>query len=146
MSFSQTFRRSNPPSKLVQKRWMTGDRFSMEIGEFLSRQRQTLLSRASVETTTAREARWIGGRVYQSFKMVQQNWKIVLYFRERRAGMRQEHVSTDKYLYRVDGFVYKWQLFRIRAIYTRSRWGKVGIEVFTLKKNSLYISFAGNKT
>jgi len=49
----------------------------------------------------------IGGaeHVYQSFKMVQQNWKIVLCFRERR--VRVEHVYMDKYLYRVDGFVYK---------------------------------------
>lgn len=138
-------KRSNLLNKLVQRRWMTGDRFSMEIREFLSRQRQTLLSgeRAPVETATAwgemekkkkKESADVG-RVYQSFKMVQQNWKIVLYFRERRACV--EHVYMDKYLYRVDGFVYKWQLFRIRysvSTYTQSRSGKGRNWGFYIKK------------
>lgn len=41
-------------------------------------------------------------RAYRSSGIVQQNWKIVLYF-----GARRERVYVDKYLYRVDGFVYK---------------------------------------
>lgn len=56
-------------------------------------------------------------RLYQSpRKMVQQNWKIVLYFRSTSVGER-----VYKYLYRVDGFVYKWQL--LRAV--RARIGKM---------------------
>lgn len=48
------------------------------------------------------EKKRIRERAYRSSEIAQQNWKIVLYL-----GARRERVYVDKYLYRVDGFVYK---------------------------------------
>lgn len=90
-------------SSLKDNEWQELEiEFEAEIREFLSYQKQTALWRASAETATTRgemkKESAMPGALIPVSQMVQQNWKIVLYF--RATGMRRARLRGQIFISR----------------------------------------------